>query len=225
MIIETQRLTKIYNLGEQEVVAVSNVNLAVEEGEFISIVGHSGSGKTTLLSLIGGLTRPTYGEVLIEGVNIWSLNDEELSRLRNRKIGFMFQFSSLIPTLTVKDNMLLPAALSGKVRSEEMRRARTLLELVDLVDKINAYPTQLSGGQQRRVAIARAFMNRPKIILADEPTGDLDEESEIQVMELLKTMNEAEGTTILLVTHNRELAAQTQRTLVMKSGQLFEKRR
>jgi putative ABC transport system ATP-binding protein/lipoprotein-releasing system ATP-binding protein len=223
MIIETQRLTKIYNLGEQEVVAVSNVNLAVEEGEFISIVGHSGSGKTTLLSLIGGLTWPTYGEVLIEGVNIWDLNDEELSRLRNRKIGFMFQFSSLIPTLTVKDNMLLPAALSGKVRSEEMRRARALLELVGLADKINAYPTQLSGGQQRRVAIARAFMNRPKIILADEPTGDLDEESEIQVMELLKAMNEVEGTTILLVTHNRELAAQTQRTLVMKSGRLIEK--
>ncbi len=223
MIIETRKLTKIYNLGEQEVVAVSNVNLTVEEGEFISIVGHSGSGKTTLLSLIGGLTRPTYGEVMIDGVNIWDLNDEELSRLRNRKIGFMFQFSSLIPTLTVKDNMLLPAALSGRVGNEEMRRARELLELVGLADKINAYPTQLSGGQQRRVAIARAFMNHPKIILADEPTGDLDEESEIQVMELLKAMNEKEGTTILLVTHNRELATQTQRTLVMKNGQLIEK--
>ncbi len=225
MIIETRKLTKIYNLGEQEVVAVSNVNLTVEEGEFISIVGHSGSGKTTLLSLIGGLTRPTYGEVMIDGVNIWDLNDEELSRLRNRKIGFMFQFSSLIPTLTVKDNMLLPAALSGRVGNEEMRRARELLELVGLADKINAYPTQLSGGQQRRVAIARAFMNHPKIILADEPTGDLDEESEIQVMELLKAMNEKEGTTILLVTHNRELATQTQRTLVMKNGQLIEKQR
>ncbi len=223
MLIETQRLTKIYTLGGHEIVAVSNVNLSVEEGEFISIVGHSGSGKTTLLSLIGGLTRPTYGEVYIDGVDIWELSDEELSKLRNRKIGFMFQFSSLIPTLTVKDNMLLPAALSGRVGSEEVRRARELLELVGLEDRISAYPSQLSGGQQRRVAIARAFMNRPKIILADEPTGDLDEESELQVMELLKTMNESEGTTILLVTHNTELAAQTHRRLLMKKGQLMEK--
>ncbi|WP_456475578.1 ABC transporter ATP-binding protein [Candidatus Pyrohabitans sp.] len=223
MVVETHRLTKIYRLGEQEVEAVRNVNLTVEEGEFISIVGHSGSGKTTLLSLIGGLTKPTFGEVLIDGIDIWSLNDEKLSRLRNKKIGFMFQFSSLIPTLSVRDNMLLPAALSGKVGSEESRRARVLLELVGLQDKINAYPTQLSGGQQRRVAIARAFMNSPQIILADEPTGDLDEESEIQVMDLLKTMNESEGTTILLVTHSHELAAQTQRMLVMKNGQLIEK--
>lgn len=223
MIVETQNLTKIYRLGGEEVEAVRNVNLSVGDGEFISIVGHSGSGKTTLLSLIGGLTKPTFGEVLIDGIDIWSLSDEKLSRLRNRKIGFMFQFSSLIPTLSVRDNMLLPAALSGKVGNDKSQRARELLERVGLQDKINAYPTQLSGGQQRRVAIARAFMNSPEIILADEPTGDLDEESEVQVMELLKAMNEDEGTTILLVTHSHELAAQTQRTLVMKSGQLFEK--
>jgi ABC-type lipoprotein export system ATPase subunit len=224
MLIETQNLTKVYRLKEYEVEAVRDVNLAVAEGEFISIVGHSGSGKTTLLSLIGGLTKPTYGRVLIDGIDIWSLSDEELSRMRNRKIGFMFQFSSLIPTLTVRDNMLLPAALSGKVGSAEMKRARELLELVGLADKINAYPTQLSGGQQRRVAIARAFMNSPKIILADEPTGDLDEKSEMHVMKLLKAMNEVEGTTIILVTHSRELAAQTQRRLVMKNGRLFEKK-
>jgi putative ABC transport system ATP-binding protein/lipoprotein-releasing system ATP-binding protein len=222
-VISTERLTKIYSTGGHEIKAVRGVSLKIERGEFVSIVGHSGSGKTTLLSMIGGLTRPTYGRVLIDDVNIWSMSDDELSRFRNRKIGFMFQFSSLISTLTVMDNMLLPVALSGKVEQRHEERALELLERLGLEHRAAAYPAQLSGGEQRRVAVARAFMNRPEIILADEPTGDLDEESEAQVMELLRTMNEAEGTTILLVTHSRELAARAKRTLVMKSGRIIEK--
>ncbi|NOZ58349.1 MAG: ABC transporter ATP-binding protein [Euryarchaeota archaeon] len=221
--IATERLTKIYNTGGSEIKAVRGVSLRVEKGEFISIVGHSGSGKTTLLSMIGGLTRPTYGRVLIDGVDIWAMSDEELSRFRNRKIGFMFQFSSLISTLTVRDNMLLPAALSGKVEQQHEERALELLERLGLEHRAGAYPAQLSGGEQRRVAVARAFMNRPEIILADEPTGDLDEESEEQVMELLTHMNREEGVTILLVTHNLELAARTRRTLRMRRGRLEER--
>jgi len=222
-VIATERLTKIYNTGGSEIKAVRGVSLRVEKGEFISIVGHSGSGKTTLLSMIGGLTRPTYGRVLIDGVDIWAMSDEELSRFRNRKIGFMFQFSSLISTLTVRDNMLLPAALSGKVEQQHEERALELLERLGLEHRAGAYPAQLSGGEQRRVAVARAFMNRPEIILADEPTGDLDEESEEQVMELLTHMNREEGVTILLVTHNLELAARTRRTLRMRRGRLEER--
>ncbi|WP_457555570.1 ABC transporter ATP-binding protein [Candidatus Pyrohabitans sp.] len=220
--IVAERLTKIYSIGGQELKAVRGVNFSVERGEFVSIVGHSGSGKTTLLSMIGGLTRPSYGRVLIDGTDIWSLADEELSRFRNKKIGFMFQFSSLIPTLNVKANLLLPVALSGRVERHHEERAMELLERLGLEHIAGAYPSQLSGGEQRRVAVARAFINRPEIILADEPTGDLDEESEAQVMELLTRMNRKEGVTVLLVTHNRELAAQTDRILRMRGGYLQE---
>ncbi len=220
--IVAERLTKIYSIGGQELKAVRGVNFSVERGEFVSIVGHSGSGKTTLLSMIGGLTRPSYGRVLIDGTDIWSLSDEELSRFRNKKIGFMFQFSSLIPTLNVKANLLLPVALSGRVERHHEERAMELLERLGLEHIAGAYPSQLSGGEQRRVAVARAFINRPEIILADEPTGDLDEESEAQVMELLTRMNRKEGVTVLLVTHNRELAAQTDRILRMRGGYLQE---
>lgn len=221
IIIETQDLTKIFRQGDQEIEAVKNVNLQIPKGEFVSIVGHSGSGKTTLLSLLGGLTKPTYGRVIIDGVDIWQLNDKELSLLRNQKIGFMFQFASLIPTLNVIDNLVLPTTFSGKRASDETyRKARELLELVGMEDKIYAYPNQLSGGQQRRVAITRAFMNDPDIILADEPTGDLDEDTEAEVMELFLRMNREKGVTFVMVTHSKELAKKASLRFKMKAGRL-----
>ncbi len=218
--IRTDKLTKIFNQGHVETKAVKNVNLKIPKGKFVSILGHSGSGKTTLLSLIGGLTKPSYGEVIIDGVDIWQLKDKELSILRNKKIGFIFQFASLIPTLNVIDNLVLPTIFSDKKSEDVYERARELLEMVGMEDKIYIYPNQLSGGQQRKVAITRAFMNSPEIILADEPTGDLDEESEAGVMELFLKMNREKGTTFIMVTHSKKLAMQTAIRFYMKSGVL-----
>jgi putative ABC transport system ATP-binding protein/lipoprotein-releasing system ATP-binding protein len=214
-------LTKTYQNGGVLIKAVDNVNLEIKKGEFVSIVGHSGSGKTTLLSLIGGLTKPDRGKVLIDDTDIWTLSDPELSAFRNQKIGFIFQFASLISTLSVIDNLLLPTTFS-KETQEVYERAKELLEMVELSDKINSYPSQLSGGQQRRVAIARAFMNRPDIILADEPTGDLDEETEAEVMELFHKVNKKEGTTFLMVTHSKDLASQAKKMLRMTGGRVTE---
>jgi ABC-type lipoprotein export system ATPase subunit len=171
--------------------------------------------------LIGGLTKPDRGKVLIDDTDIWTLSDPELSAFRNQKIGFIFQFASLISTLSVIDNLLLPTTFS-KETQEVYERAKELLEMVELSDKINSYPSQLSGGQQRRVAIARAFMNRPDIILADEPTGDLDEETEAEVMELFHKVNKKEGTTFLMVTHSKDLASQAKKMLRMTGGRVTE---
>ncbi|HDL21142.1 MAG TPA: ABC transporter ATP-binding protein, partial [Nitrospirae bacterium] len=204
--IEVKDLSKTYKVGTDIVKAVDNVSLKVEKGEFLSIVGHSGSGKTTFLSLIGGLTKPDSGTVSIEGTDIWSISDNKLSELRNLKINFIYQFSSLIPTLDVIENVLLPTAFSRDKDKKYCDYAMELIETVGIQDKIKSYPSQLSGGQQRRAAIARAFINRPSIILADEPTGDLDEETEIEIMNLFKEMNKNNGITFLIVTHSSELA-------------------
>ena len=202
------------------VTAVSDVNLAIAQGEFVVILGHSGSGKTTLLSLIGGLTVPDSGEVLVRGVENWRQSDNALSDMRNATIGFVFQFASLIPTLTALENVLLPLTF-GRVPRGSQAQARDILARVGLADKMNAFPGQLSGGQQRRIAIARAFINQPAIILADEPTGDLDEETEGDILRIFKEYNEG-GTTFVVVTHNMHLA-QTQnnaRVLEMRQGVL-----
>ena len=218
--IEVEHLSKAYPLDGHPVKAVDDVSLSIAQGEFVSILGHSGSGKTTLLNLIGGLTRPEAGRVRIEGQDIWSLNDAELSRLRNEKMNFIFQFASLIPTLNVVDNVLLPATF-GRTQPAGLRdRALELLELMGLSGKLTAYPAQLSGGQQRRVAISRAFINEPAIVLADEPTGDLDEDTEREVLALFRRVNEQRRTTFLIVTHSSELAAKTDRRLRMTSGRL-----
>ncbi|HHN64260.1 MAG TPA: ABC transporter ATP-binding protein, partial [Nitrospirae bacterium] len=175
--IEVKDLTKTYKVGSDVIKAVDHVNLVVQDGEFISILGHSGSGKTTLLSLIGGLTKPDSGTVRIDGTDIWAISDNELSELRNRKINFIYQFASLIPTLNIIENVLVPTAFRPKdERVNYFDHAMELLEMVGIRDKAYSYPAQLSGGQQRRAAIARAFINNPEILLADEPTGDLDEE-------------------------------------------------
>lgn len=218
-VISLKDLSKTYKVGTSTVRAVESCSLEIPQGQMVSIVGHSGSGKTTLLSLIGGLTKPTSGRVLLDGTNIWTLSDRGLSQLRNRKLGFSFQFASLIPTLNSVDNVRLPATFGGKAVSPH--RAMELLELVGLEDRAHSYPAMLSGGEQRRVALARTLMNEPEIILADEPTGDLDEDTEADILEIFKKIN-AGGATIVIVTHSRAVASQAQRTLRMHRGHLSE---
>ncbi|MGE5239894.1 MAG: ABC transporter ATP-binding protein [Chloroflexota bacterium] len=217
--VEAKSVTKTYTVGRQTLKAVDDVSLSVADGEFLSIMGHSGSGKTTLLSLIGGLTKPDSGVIMVQGKDLWSMHDDALSAFRNEKISFIYQFSSLIPTLTVFENVLLPMVF-GKRRDRIEERARELLAIVGLEDKTDAYPAQLSGGQQRRVAIARAFVTDPDLVLADEPTGDLDEESETEIMSFFKAMNETKGTTFVMVTHSSTLAEKAGRRMKMSNGML-----
>ncbi len=216
-------LRKSFKIDDMQITAVDDANLAMEKGEFISIVGHSGSGKTTLLSMMGAIVRPTSGNLYFEGRDIFSLNDDSLSEYRAAKIGYIFQFASLIPVLTAKENLLLPTifAPNGKQSGTE-KRALDYLEFVGLKDKINAYPYQLSGGQQRRVAIARALMNNPELLLADEPTGDLDEQTEAEVMEFFRKVNRDMKITFVLVTHNTALAETAGRRFRMSGGKLSE---
>lgn len=218
--IEIENLTKAYKTGPDVIKAVDNVHMTVHAGEFVSIMGHSGSGKTTLLSLIGGLTKPDSGKVQVEKSDIWSISDDSLSALRNNRIGFIYQFSSLIPTLNVIENILLPIVFSRERKEDRITYAKELLEMFGIADKDKAYPSQLSGGQQRRVAIARAFVNRPKLILADEPTGDLDEGTESEVMTLFQKMNSEEGTTLVMVTHSSDIAGLAGKQYRMTSGRL-----
>lgn len=222
MIIQCEQLTKAYVADNIGFKAVDDVSLEIDGGDFAVILGHSGSGKTTLLSLIGGLTRPDSGNVLINGKGNWSQGDKHLSKLRNKTIGFIFQFASLIPTLTARENLLLPLYF-GSQSTTMKEQAMILLDKVGLGDKANSFPAQLSGGQQRRVAIARAFMNNPDIILADEPTGDLDEETENEILQIFKNFND-KGMTFVVVTHNINLAATQKscRILHMKNGRLTE---
>lgn len=222
--IVVQKVTKTYPIDGLSINAVKDVSLSVEQGDFLSIVGHSGSGKTTLLSLIGGITSPSSGDILFENANIASLESDRLSEYRNGKVGFMFQFASLLPMLTVRENLLLPTVFAGTngLREQAGARAADLIRKVGLADKINAYPAQLSGGQQRRVAIARAFMNGPALILADEPTGDLDEETELDMLKFFRSMNQEAGTTFIMVTHNTDLAKQANRRFRMHHGSIIE---
>lgn len=224
--IEIVTLTKTYTVGKDTIKALDDVSLKIDKGEFLSIVGHSGSGKTTLLSIIGGILLPTSGRIIFEGADIYSLNGDRLSEYRAEKVGFIFQFTSLLPVLTVKENLLLPVLFNSRTKTdkddEAEKRALDLLEMVGLRDKIDSYPSQLSGGQQRRLAIARAFINDPEVILADEPTGDLDEETETEIMTLFKRMHEEKGITFLLVTHSSDLARHARRRLRMHNRKLLE---
>lgn len=217
-----ENVVKSYTIGQQGISAVNRVSLEIDKGQFISVVGHSGSGKTTLLSIIGGIVQPTSGRILYNGTDIYSLDSDGLSEYRSRNIGFMFQFASLLPILSAKENLLLPGLFKSGNRSVGVKKAEEYLEIVGLKDKIEAYPSQLSGGQQRRVAIARAFMNDPEIILADEPTGDLDEETEAEIMALFRKLNEEKKITFIFITHNLELAKQAQRQIRMSNGSIQE---
>ena len=223
VLIVCKNLTKTYMADGAPFRAVDDVSFSADKGDFIIILGHSGSGKTTLLSLVGGLAAPDSGQVLVNKRDNWQQSDADLSEMRNKTVGFIFQFSSLIPTLTSLENVLLPLSFSKKSAGDQ-KLAMELLAMVGLGDKINAFPAQLSGGQQRRVAIARAFINQPDIILADEPTGDLDEETERDIMNIFKKYNQENNTTFLIVTHNNELTklVEKTRTFQMKQGVLRE---
>ncbi len=220
--IEIRELTKIYEVGGQDITAISNISLSINKGEFVSIVGHSGSGKTTLISIIGGIMKPTSGKVLFEGRDICGLDDNRLSEYRNRNIGFMFQFASLLPMLTSLENVLLPGLFNPEKDKHAATKAGQYLDLVGIGEKASAYPSQLSGGQQRRVAIARALMYNPQVILADEPTGDLDEETEADIMELFRKLNREKMMTFVFITHNTDLAGMATRKLRMTRGILTE---
>jgi ABC-type lipoprotein export system ATPase subunit len=221
-----EAVTKTYGLNGTRVPAVEEASFEIAAGEFVSIIGHSGSGKTTLLSILGGLSSPSSGRVLFDGTDVYALGSDALSRYRCEKVGFVFQFASLLPALTARENLLLPVGFRdarARARAEDAEaKALELLDLVGVRDKADAVPSQLSGGQQRRVAIARAFMNDPAVLLADEPTGDLDEETEAEVMKVFRAMNERRGTTVILVTHDTALARQAGRQLRMHRGALRE---
>lgn len=224
-LIETYGLTKIYRMGRAEIRAVDNVDLTIEKGEFVSIMGRSGSGKTTLLNLIGCLDRPTAGSIFIEGIDVTKLPPGKLPRIRREKIGFVFQQFNLIPTLTALENVELPLRYAGVGGKERVRRAREVLERVGLGGRLNHRPSELSGGECQRVAIARAIVNRPLIILADEPTGELDTQTAAEIVSLLKELNQESGLTIVVVTHDPEVARQTHRTLYLRDGRIIREER
>ncbi len=222
--IRTRGLKKIYHLGDQRVEALKGVDLDIPASDFVVFMGHSGSGKTTLISTIGGLTKPTEGTVSIDGVEIWKLNDRQLSALRNRKIGFMFQSFSLLSTLNVLNNVVMPVIFknNGSQDAEASReRALSLLEGLDMKKKIESYPSELSGGEQRRVAIARALINDPDIILADEPTGELDIRTEQEVIDIFKMINTQYKKTIIVVSHSLTWLECAKTVVIMKDGLLY----
>jgi len=221
--LELKNISKQFILDDQIIKAVNPLTLELKKGEFISIVGHSGSGKTTLLSMMGGILSPSAGGMLFDGQDVYAMDDNGLAGFRADKVGYMFQFSSLMPVLTAKENLLLPTLFSSSKAGDSLEaRAMEYLDMVGLSEKFNAYPAQLSGGQQRRVAIARALMNNPVLLLADEPTGDLDEETEAEVMALLKRISSEGQITFVLVTHSRELASAADRRMVMSNGTLTD---
>jgi putative ABC transport system ATP-binding protein len=222
-VIHTSNLVKRYKLGKKHTVeALRGVNMDIYQGEMISIVGPSGSGKSTLLGIIGGLDVPTEGSVQIDGVEISRMNENQLTEIRNAKIGFIFQFFNLIPALTALENVALPVQFAQQRGFNPEKRARELLINLGLGDRLNHRPTELSGGQQQRVAIARALANNPPLVLADEPTGNLDTASGQMVLETLQNVREEFNTTIVLVTHDTDLAALADRTLHLIDGQIAE---
>lgn len=217
-ILSLRGVTKSIDTGTHRVQILRGIELDIQEGEFVAIMGASGSGKSTLLGLLAGLDAPTTGTIHLDGEEISHLGEDALADLRGRKIGFVFQSYQLIPTLTAEENVLLPAELAGDVSSEAMARARQLLDTVGLEDRREHYPVQLSGGEQQRVALARAFMRQPPLLLADEPTGNLDSVNGRQVLDLLLSMNRQEGATLVLVTHDRDLATYATRIITLKDG-------
>jgi putative ABC transport system ATP-binding protein len=221
-VVHTIDLHKDLRLGEVIVHAVRGVSLAVSRGEFMGIIGPSGSGKSTLLGMIGGLDTPTSGKVYIDGQDITDLDERALTRVRNEKIGFMFQFFNLIPTLTALENVALPIQFARHRKHNPKKRAKELLELLELGDRMEHRPSQLSGGQQQRVALARALANDPPLLLCDEPTGNLDSASSEVVMSALRTVQRELGTTVVIVTHDMDVAAQTNRLISLVDGHVAE---
>ena len=219
-LIEIRDIYKIYNPGENEVRALDGINLTVEHGEFLAIVGQSGSGKSTLMNMLGLLDIPTSGTYTLDGVDVKDMTDDELSEIRNKEIGFIFQGFNLIPSLTAVENVELPLVYRGMKKEERNRLALEALERVGLSHRLDHLPKQMSGGQQQRVAIARAVAARPPIILADEPTGNLDSHSGVEVMKILHELHE-EGRTVILITHDNDIANEAQRVIRIQDGQII----
>lgn len=224
MILSLRNINKSYDEGKMEVPVLFDISLDVEEGEYVAIMGPSGSGKSTLMNIIGCLDVATSGEYILDGENIEGKTDNEMSDIRNKTIGFVFQNFNLLPRETALENVALPMLYGGVHRSERLARAEEALKKVGLEERMNFLPTQLSGGQKQRVAIARAIVNKPKLLLADEPTGALDTASGMQVMEIFKELNEKEGMTIVMITHEKEIADHAKRQMVIRDGRLLQGR-
>lgn len=218
IILSVEHLSKFFKSGDHIVNVLSDVSFAIEQGSTCAIVGPSGSGKTTLIAICAGLERPSEGSLALDGTALHSANEEDLARLRNESVGFIFQNFQLLPSLTALENVMVPAEIRGENHARS--RAGDLLKQVGLQGRLDHYPVQLSGGEQQRVAIARAFMNQPKILFADEPTGNLDADTAQEIIKLIFDLNATRGTTLLLVTHDRELTEQASRTIRLRGGKV-----
>jgi len=221
-LLEVKNVKKTYKMGKVLVPALRGVTFDVEEGEFLAILGPSGSGKSTLLHTIGGLDRPSEGEVFIDGINLYRLSDNKLAEIRLHKVGFVFQFFNLLPRLTALKNVELPSALAEDSEKESMEKVKKMMKLVGLEERISHRPSELSGGEQQRVAIARALINSPKIVLADEPTGNLDTKTGWEVIQLMKKLNKEKRQTFVIITHDPSIAEEADRIIYLKDG-LIEK--
>ena len=217
-VLKAEHLTKVYGSGENEVRALDDVSFYIQRGEFVAIIGPSGSGKSTLLHILGGVDRPTSGRVYLDGIDVYGQNEEQLAIFRRREVGLIYQFYNLIPVLNVVENMTLPVQMDGRKVGEE--RLQELLKLLSLEDRKNHLPNQLSGGQQQRVSIGRALMNAPAIVLADEPTGNLDSRNSQEIMELLKFSNKKYSQTLVMITHDENLALQADRIIAIEDGRI-----
>lgn len=219
-VLRTEELTREYGFGDNKVIALNHVSFSVEEGEFVTILGPSGSGKSTLLHLLGGVDKPTSGKVYIGGQSIYEMKERELTAFRRREVGQIYQFYNLIPVLNVEENICLPMLLDH--RQAERKDLDELLELLGLTERVNHLPSELSGGQQQRVAIGRALISKPKLILADEPTGNLDQKNSREIIKLFRELNEKYGQTILLITHDEKIAEHAERILVIEDGRIVK---
>ncbi len=222
-ILRVEHLSKIYGAGESEVRAVDDVSFSVEKGELLAIIGASGSGKSTLLHLLGGVDRPTSGKVYIDGADIYALNDDSLAIFRRRQVGLIYQFYNLLPVLTAKENITLPMDLDGQPVSDD--QVDRIISMLGLTGREDHLPNQLSGGQQQRVAIGRALINNPAIILADELTGNLDKKASDEIVELLKVANRQKGQTVIVITHDLEIAKQADRVITVQDGRIIKDER
>ena len=222
-ILRIEHLSKHYGSGENLVKAVDDVSFSVEKGEFLAIIGPSGSGKSTLLHILGGVDRPTAGKVFVDGQDVYAQNDEQLAIFRRRQVGLIYQFYNLIPVLTAEENMTLPVLLDGRKVNQE--RLEELLDTLGLQDRRRSLPNQLSGGQQQRVSIGRALMNAPAVVLADEPTGNLDSKNSQEIVELLKLSNRRYGQTLIVITHDESIALQADRIIAIEDGKIVRDER
>jgi len=220
VVVDVQDVTKLYKLGSEKVRALNNVSLVIRQGEFVAITGESGSGKSTLLQLIGGLDKPSQGKVIVDGHDLRKLSDRKLSLFRNRSVGFVFQFFYLQPFLTTQSNLEVPGVFAHTPKADRAKSAAELAGAVGLADRLNHLPKELSGGQMQRAAIARALLNRPKLLLADEPTGNLDQANSRAIIELFEAVRQKYGTTIIIVTHDRNIAARADREIVLNDGKI-----